>query len=129
MAQTVARSEEDAYKARYPVFTARPIDNTLEESAFSGDNPFGSLLKQSLGEHSNSMGVDVTEIIESEAPVESRYQPGHPYADENGYVYLSNVNTIDEMADMISASRSFQMNVEIANTAKSMMQRLITLGQ
>ena len=74
-------------------------------------------------------GVLVSEIVESGAPVEKRYMPDNPIADEQGYVYASNVNVVEEMADMISASRSFQMNVEIANTAKSMMQRLLTLGQ
>ena len=58
-----------------------------------------------------------------------RYQPDHPQADERGYVYYPNVNVVEEMADMMSASRSFQTNVEIMDAAKTMMQRLLTLGQ
>ena len=119
-AETVSGSEETAYKARFPVFMARAAKSHL----LSGSNSFSQATRAE-----NSMGVMVSEIVESDAPVERRYQPDHPLADEQGYVFVSNVNTVEEMADMISASRSFQMNVEMANTAKSMMQRLITLGQ
>ena len=58
-----------------------------------------------------------------------RYEPNHPAADANGYVYYPNVNVVQEMADMISASRSFQSNAEMMNTAKQMMQKVLTLGQ
>lgn len=129
-AQTVARSEQDAYKARYPVFVAREMKDNLSIKRSTQLNDFGHFLTGSMeGVSESARGVEVTHVIESRAPVERRYQPTHPYADEDGYVYGSNVNTVEEMADMISASRAFQMNVEIANTAKSMMQRLLTLGQ
>jgi flagellar basal-body rod protein FlgC len=58
-----------------------------------------------------------------------RYEPHHPKADQEGYVYYPNVNVVEEMADMISASRSFQMNVEVMNAAKTMMQKVLSLGQ
>jgi flagellar basal-body rod protein FlgC len=119
-AETVSGSESTAYKARFPVFMARAATGSL----FSENAGFN----QGVGEN-NNMGVVVSEIVESSAPVEKRYMPDHPLADEQGYVFISNVNTVEEMADMISASRSFQMNVEMANTAKSMAQRLLTLGQ
>lgn len=131
-AQTVAGSEQTAYKAKHPVFIAGTTrtgirsDSSIRSTGNS--NPFTSILAESLDEQGVA-GVDVAEIIESDAPVQRRYQPSHPLADEEGYVYTSNVNAVEEMADMISASRSFQMNVEVANSAKSMMQRLITLGQ
>jgi len=119
-AETLAPSAEAAYKARFPVFMARAAKSqTLLNGKEAG-------LKLNTD---STMGVMVSEIVESNAPAEQRYMPDHPLANEDGYVFASNVNTVEEMADMISASRSFQMNVEMANTAKSMMQRLLTLGQ
>ncbi len=74
-------------------------------------------------------GVRVEGIVESDAELQMRYEPHHPAANEDGYVYYPNVNVVEEMADMMSSSRSFQMNVDVMNTAKSMMQRILTLGQ
>jgi len=68
-------------------------------------------------------------IVESDAPLQPRYEPNHPLANDQGYVYYPNVNVVEEMANMISASRSFQMNVDVMNSAKQMMQRVLTLGQ
>jgi flagellar basal-body rod protein FlgC len=76
-----------------------------------------------------SAGVRVEGIVESDAELQMRYEPDHPAANEEGYVYYPNVNVVEEMADMMSSSRSFQMNVDVMNTAKSMMQRILTLGQ
>ncbi len=115
-AETVAGSEQEAYRARHPVFVAGGMASTPWQGSADADS-------------SGAFGVMVSQIMESEAPVEQRYNPSHPLANEDGYVFVSNVNSVEEMADMISASRSFQMNVDMANTAKSMMQRLLTLGQ
>ena len=122
-AETVAGSAEQAYRARHPVFVAQRAGGT--------DNPFAEFGKAAAsgGIDSQNFGVMVSEIMQSQAEPQMRHQPGHPLADEKGYVYVSNVNPVEEMADMIAASRSFQLNVEMANTAKSMMQRLLTLGQ
>jgi len=73
--------------------------------------------------------VQVLGVVESDAPLDARYNPDHPMADEEGYVYYPNVNVVEEMANMISASRSYQTNVDIMDTAKTMMQRVLTLGQ
>ncbi|MDB2410322.1 MAG: flagellar basal body rod protein FlgC [Pseudomonadales bacterium] len=109
-AETSASSEAEAYKALRPVFV--------------------SSSEKSGGTHSSeNFGVMVREIVESQAPVNKAYEPNNPQANEEGYVFYSNVNTVEEMADMISASRSFQMNVEMMNTTKSMMQRLLSMGQ
>lgn len=113
-ANTTASSEAAAYKARKPVFMAS-----------SGASPADGFSAQQPGQ----FGVMIKEIIESESPVAKAYEPNNPLADEQGYVFYSNVNTVEEMADMISASRAFQINVEMMNTTKSMMQRLISLGQ
>ena len=76
-----------------------------------------------------SAGVQVLGVVESQAPLEPRYEPTHPLADDKGYVYYPNVNVVEEMADMISASRSFQINVQIAEAAKTLSQRVLALGQ
>ena len=74
-------------------------------------------------------GVQVLGVVEDQSSLMPRYEPNHPAADADGYVYYPNVNVVEEMADMISASRAFQTNVEMMNTAKQMMQRVLTLGQ
>lgn len=68
-------------------------------------------------------------VVEDQSNLDARYEPNHPAANEKGYVYYPNVNVVEEMADMISASRSFQTNAEMMNTAKAMMQKVLTLGQ
>lgn len=114
-AQSAASSVDQVYRARHPVFAA------IQQAA----------MRDAMAEQStpDSAGVQVLGIVESQAPLESRYEPGHPQADENGYVYYPNVNIVEEMANMISASRSFQANTDVMNSAKSMMQRVLTLGQ
>lgn len=72
--------------------------------------------------------VQVEAVVESDAPLELRYEPHHPLANEEGYVSYSNVNTVQEMADMMAASRSFETNVEVMNRARSMQQGLLRLG-
>jgi flagellar basal-body rod protein FlgC len=74
-------------------------------------------------------GVDVLGVTESIAPPIERYDPGNPQANEDGIVYAANVNAMEEMANMISASRSYQSNLEVINTAKALMLRTLALGQ
>lgn len=116
-AQSVSSNTDETYRAKKPVF------QTLYSDQF----------KQSIGPLSNlagaQNGVRVTDIVESQDPLDMRFEPNHPMANEEGYVAYPNVNVIEEMADMISASRSFQNNVDVLETAKSLMSRLITLGQ
>jgi len=106
-ASTAASSPEDAYRARNPVF------KTVFNSAFDPANA----------------GVQVTGIAESNAEPQRVYKPGHASADKDGYVYMSNVNTVDEMVNMISASRSYQSSVEVLNTSKELLMRTLSLGQ
>lgn len=107
-AEVVSGSEETAYHARQPVFSA---------------------VMRAMGNNNASVPVEVTEVIESQAPVNKQYSPAHPQADEDGYIYTSNVNMIEEMANMISASRSYQSNVEVANTSKQLLLDTLRLGQ
>ncbi|QWA09085.1 flagellar basal body rod protein FlgC [Sodalis ligni] len=74
-------------------------------------------------------GVQVSGVVESPAAEKLVYQPGNPLADNNGYVRMPNVNVVDEMVNSMSASRSYQANVEVLNTAKTLMQKTLTLGQ
>ncbi|PXX91666.1 flagellar basal body rod protein FlgC [Marinobacter vulgaris] len=118
-AETASSSTEQTYRARKPVFAA--IQQSMLNPSQQGQ-AFGS-------EEGPGAGVRVEGIVESDAELQMRYQPDHPAANEEGYVYYPNVNVVEEMADMMSSSRSFQMNVDIMNSAKSMMQRILTLGQ
>ena len=73
--------------------------------------------------------VRVERIIESQVPLKAQYQPHHPNANEEGYVFMPNVNPIETMANMIDASRSYQTNVEVLNTTKQLLMRTINLGR
>lgn len=115
-AETVSSSIDQTYRARKPVFAA------VQQDAMK-------LMMNGSIEDQASRGVEVQAIVESDAPLQRRYQPDHPMADDEGYVLYPNVNVVEEMADMMSASRSFQVNTEVMNSAKAMMQRLLTLGQ
>ncbi|HEY9119451.1 MAG TPA: flagellar basal body rod protein FlgC [Marinobacter sp.] len=118
-AETASSSTEQTYRARKPVFAAiqqSMLNPSQQGLAFDSDQGPGA-------------GVRVEGIVESDAELQMRYQPDHPAANEEGYVFYPNVNVVEEMADMMSSSRSFQMNVDIMNSAKSMMQRILTLGQ
>ena len=74
-------------------------------------------------------GVKVQQVVEDQSPLKKVYDPKHPQADEQGYVTMPNVNVVEEMVNMISASRSYQTNVETMNAAKTMLLKTLTLGQ
>jgi flagellar basal-body rod protein FlgC len=93
------------YKARQVVFAATPV----------GEN--------------GATGVNVAAVIEDPSPMKTVYDPKNPLADEKGNVTLPNVNVVEEMVNMISASRSYQSNVEMMNTAKTLLLKTLTLGQ
>lgn len=105
-AETVAASEQDAYRARETVFQSFLYDQARPAEA----------------------GVKMLGIVESQAPVRSRYQPDHPLANEQGYIFSSNVDTVEEMVNMLSSSRSYQNNVEVLNTSKELLMRTLSLG-
>lgn len=116
-AQSVSSSIDSTYRSRQPVF------QVLQKEYI--DRDFSELdLEADIGN-----GVKVAGIVESDAPLQVRYEPAHPMSNEDGYVYYPNVNVVEEMTNMISSSRSFQTNVEVLNTAKQMMQKVLTLGQ
>jgi len=114
-AQTASSSVDEVYRGRHPVFAA----------VYNKAMDFNSNQASSDSE----AGVQVLGVVESDAPLQPRYEPHHPMANDEGYVYYPNVNVVEEMTNMISASRSFQVNVEVMNSAKQMVQRVLTLGQ
>lgn len=99
------------------------------ETTYHAKKPVFSAIKDSFNGNNISEGVKVTNVISSNAPLQLRYDPQHPLADKNGYVNYPNVNLIEEMTDMLSASRSMQTNIEVFETAKTLMQRMLSLGQ
>jgi flagellar basal-body rod protein FlgC len=107
-AGSVSGDADKVYRARQPVF-----------ASFS----------DSLANETGVSGVRLEGVIESQAPLDMRYQPDHPDADENGNVYVSNVNTIEEMVNMISASRSYKNNIEMINTTKDLLLQTLSLGR
>ncbi|MFQ2016502.1 flagellar basal body rod protein FlgC [Aeromonas veronii] len=108
-ADSVSSSVENTYHARRPVFAAQ--------------------LDQAISDKQGSVGVEVKGIVESKAPLLKEYNPNHPMADKDGFIFKPNVNMVEEMADMINASRSYQTNVQVADSAKKMLQQTLQLGK
>lgn len=125
-AQSAASSVNQVYRARHPIFSAVQ-ESAMQEMKNSAQAD--GWIDFNSDDETAGAGVQVLGISESQAPLEKRYEPGHPLADKDGYVLYPNVNVVEEMADMISASRSFQINVEMLQSAKTMAQRLLALGQ
>lgn len=106
-ADSVVSADGKPYRAKQVVFEATPMGNT------------GELSK----------GVRVRQVVDDASPPRMVYDPKSPVADEKGYVAFPNVNVVEEMTNMISASRSYQTNVEVMNTAKTMLLRTLSIGQ
>ena len=107
-ADSAASSTGQTYRARYPVFAA---------------------MANSFAPQAGAEGVRVLGVVQSQAPLRSEYAPNNPLADKNGYIHLPNVNVVEQMADMISASQSYQSNVDVINTSKALLLKTLTLGQ
>ena len=105
-ADTVSGDSESAYRARNPVFSSLLVNPDRE-----------------------AVGVEMLGVVESHRSIPVRHAPGHPLADADGNIYSSNVNVIEEMVNMISASRSYQSNIEVLNTSKQLLLRTLTLGE
>lgn len=106
-ADSIVSADGKPYRAKQVVFEATPM-------GVNGDV---------------SQGVRVSKVVEDASPSRMVYDPKNPAADEKGYVAFSNVNVVEEMTNMISASRSYQTNIEVMNTAKGMMLRTLQIGQ
>ncbi len=121
-AESVSSSVETTYRARRPLFSA-----AMEEALKLQQN-VGEPVEPSTGEP-YGVGVCLKGIVESDAPAIREYSPNHPLADSEGYIYRPNVNPVEEMADMISANRSYQTAVSVAESAKKMLLQTLKLGQ
>ena len=97
--------------------------NVVLGSSDASSEGFKGVLNKKL------QGVDIEEISESEKPFEKTYDPGHPDADREGYVTLPNVNVLEEMTDMISATRSYEANVNVINTTKHLFQKSLEIAK
>lgn len=103
-ADSVVGADGQPYRAKQVVFQATPVEG-------------------------GGLGVRVTQVVESAAPMRMTYDPANPAADGQGYVAMPNVNVVEEMVNMISASRAYQTNVEVMNTARTLMMRTLAIGQ
>ena len=103
-ADSATSASGEAYRAKQVVFEAVPING-------------------------GATAVKVREVIEDPSPLKLKYDPQNPLADDKGYVSMPNVNVVDEMVNMLSASRSYQTNVETMNAAKAMLMKTLTIGQ
>ena len=104
----VSSSTGDTFRSRQPVF------QTMLNRANAGDP---------------AVGVRMVGVVESQAPLVREFAPHHAMADQDGYIYRPNVNVVEEMANMISASRAYQNNVEVVNAARRMLKATINLGR
>ncbi|SMC16761.1 flagellar basal-body rod protein FlgC [Andreprevotia lacus DSM 23236] len=105
-AESVTSSNGQPYRAKQVVFQATPVN---------GDK--------------RAVGVKVAKVYEDQSPPKLVYDPKNPLADGNGYIAMPNVNPVEEMTNMISASRSYQTNADVMNTAKTLLLRTLQLGQ
>ena len=103
-ADSVVGSDGQPYRAKQVVFKATPVEG-------------------------GAIGVRVSQVVESAAPLRMTYDPTNPAADGKGYVAMPNVNVVEEMVNMISASRAYQTNAEVMNTAKALMTKTLAIGQ
>ena len=104
-ADSATSATGEAYRAKQVVFAARPVAGPA------------------------AVGVQVTQVVESAAPLRLVFEPNNPAANPDGYVEMPNVNVVEEMVNMISASRSYQNNAEVMSTARTLLQRTLQIGQ
>jgi flagellar basal-body rod protein FlgC len=115
-AQTTRTAEGGAYRKKEVVFGSEPARES-----------FGDILEGELDEKAQS--VHATEVISSDKPPVLKYEPDHPDANDQGYVAYPDINIMEEMADMISASRAYEANISALNTTKSMAMKALEIGK
>ncbi|BBL70653.1 flagellar basal body rod protein FlgC [Methylogaea oryzae] len=113
-AETVSSSINQTYRSRQPVFSAQLAD-AMDQAGKGGVQ--------------GASGVEVLGVVESQAPLRMEYRPDHPLANADGYIFRPNVNTVEEMANMLSASQSYQDNVNVFDTAKKLIMQTLQMGQ
>jgi flagellar basal-body rod protein FlgC len=103
-ADSVVGADGQPYRAKQVVFEAKPVEG-------------------------GGIGVRVNQVVESAAPLRMQYDPTNPAANEQGYVAMPNVNVVEEMVNMITASRAYQTNAEVMNTTKALLTKTLAIGQ
>jgi len=104
---SISSNAKETYRAKEPVFQAIMDEET--------GRPTG--------------GVKIKEIVENKAPLKMEYNPNHPMANKDGYIFRPNVNVVEEMANMLDASRTYETNIEVMNTSKQLLLRTLQLGK
>lgn len=104
------------------------VVSTTPEEAYRSRHPLFSTAVNSFMAAPDALGVKVDGVVESTVEPRKEYSPGHPMANEDGYIYRSNVDSVEEMTNMISASRSYQSSIEAMNTTKQLIMRTLTIG-
>ncbi|CAM4276551.1 flagellar basal body rod protein FlgC [Vibrio astriarenae] len=115
-ANSGSTTEAETYRARKPVFAT--VYEQHQQSLFGSQQSFSAGAR-----------VQVLDVVNTDGQLDKRYEPGNPIADADGYVFYPNVDVVHEMADMMSASRSFETNVDVLSRTRSMQQGLLKLGQ
>ncbi len=108
-ANSVTSNTDESYRAKHPVFATMYQTSRVNQASMPG--------------------VRVTDIISSTAEPIKKHSPEHPMADEDGYIYMANINVVEEMANMITATRAYQTNLQVADTAKKLLSATLKLGQ
>jgi len=121
-AESSASADGKPYRARQVVFQVQPLRDLRPSRRGAGDTV-------GLPQPEDASGVRVARVVESQAPLRQVYQPGHPQADANGMVAYPNVDPVEEMTNMIAASRAYQFNVEVMNTSRILIQRTLEIGR
>ncbi|MFN0302512.1 MAG: flagellar basal body rod protein FlgC [Burkholderiales bacterium] len=124
-AESLAGPDGKPYRARHVMFQAV---SSAQLPTRSGSAPGASFQGAPTQQADQALGVRVSRIIEDDSPGKKVFDPKHPLADGEGFVSMPNVNVVDEMVNMISASRSYQTNAEVMNTAKNLMLKTLSLG-
>lgn len=106
------------YRRQLTVFKEQGVDHSFE-----------SMLKKAKGQYAIGNGVEVSEVVEDQSDFKRVYNPGHPDADDEGYVLMPNVDVVTEMVNMMSASRAYEANVTAINTFKSMAAKALEIGR
>lgn len=124
VAQTIRLNTTASNMANADSMSADP------NSVYRGLRPvFAAVYDNAASQPTSSAQVAIVDVVEMQTPPEKRYEPGNPNADEQGFVYYSPIEVVSEMADMMSATRSYEMGVEIMSNVKMMQQSLLSLGK
>ena len=113
---TIRSEDGGPYKRKEPVFAAVPMEKT-----------FQNIVRDKMNEHLNE--VKVVSVVEDQRQPISKYEPGHPAADKEGYIKMPNINVIEEMVNMMMASRSYEANVAAVNATKKMAMKALEIGR